>query len=339
VDLARLHLSEGGIASGLCLPAIAAELEAVNLYPDPNCEALISALARHWGVPPQHLAAGNGSDELLLLCALALGDQSLPGTISAGTFPGHRFALEVSRRGFREVPLVDGRIDATAFAEAIPGAGIAFLCTPHNPSGTALTQPELDLIVAAASAAEVPLVTDEAYMEFAPQGTASAVGLAASGLRTVALRTFSKAYGLAGLRVGYAVGSRAEIAAIRAAQRVLPFRVNRLGQVAALAALEDSGCIERVRAETARRRRWFTAALREEGFEVRESATNFVAVAVADPAALASTLRADYGIAVRDTEDMGYPGHVRISLGEKNELERALRALVDCRPGAAAANR
>jgi histidinol-phosphate aminotransferase len=327
VDLARLHLSEGSVASTRCISAISAEIASVSLYPDPDCEALISALAQHWSTSPENIAVSNGSDELILLCALTLGDLSLPGTISGGTFRGHRFALEVARRGYREVPLLGGRIDAESFARAVPQSGIAFLCTPHNPSGTVLGREEFDMIAAAATEAGVPLVVDEAYMEFAAEGTPSATNLVEHDLAVVALRTFSKAYGLAGLRVGYAVGSRLEIAAVRTAQRVLPFRVNRLGQVAALAALEDTGCIERVRAETAQRRRWFTEILRAKGFWVHESETNFVTVAVEDPTGLASTLRDAHGIAVRDTSDMGYPGHVRISLGEKAELERVLRLM------------
>ncbi len=331
MSLTRLHLSESSVASAKCLPAMAAEMAATNLYPDPDCDALVSALAGHWAVDPDNVAVGNGSDELILLSALALGDLSRPGTISAGTFSGHRFALEISRRGFREVPLVDGRVDAGSFARSIPGSGIAFLCTPHNPSGVALAQDELEEIVGAAAGAGVPLVVDEAYMEFAPEGTASVTPLAASSGRAVALRTFSKAYGLAGVRVGYAIGCGADVAALRVAQRVLPFRVNRFGQVAALAALEDPACIERVRAETTRKRQWLTGALREEGFRVHDSATNFVAVAVGDPAAVTRALREEHAIAIRDTGDMGYPGHVRISLGETSELERALRALVGVR--------
>jgi histidinol-phosphate aminotransferase len=302
-------------------------MAAVNLYPDPDCDELASALARYWSTTPEKVAVGNGSDELILLCALALGDLSRPGVISGGTFRGHRFALEVARRGFREVPLVDGRIDAQLFASAIPGTGIAFLCTPHNPSGTVLARGEFELIVTAAEKAGVPLVVDEAYMEFATEGTASAIPLAQNDLAVVALRTFSKAYGLAGLRVGYAIGGRAEIAAIQAAQRVLPFRVNRLGQVAALAALADDSCIERVRRKTAEKRGWFTQALRERGFRVHDSEANFVTVAVGDSAETTRKLRDNAAIAVRDTQDMGYPGHVRISLGGKGELERALRAL------------
>ncbi len=326
-SLARLHLSEGALTSELCLSALTAQLPAINRYPDPDCTALTHALAEHWKLSPANVAVGNGSDELILLCALALGDPTLPGVISAGTFPGHRFALEIARRGCREVPLTAGRVDVDGLVRALPGAGIAFLCTPHNPSGVALTHGELEWIAETAARARVPLVVDEAYMEFAPEHTATVTATIPSAQRVVALRTFSKAYGLAGVRVGYALANETDADLLRDAQRVLPFRVNRLGQAAALAALEDHECIPRVRRETARKRKWFTAALREGGFEVPDSAANFVAVAVSDPSAAARRLLIEHQIAVRDTSDMGYPAHVRISLGTREDLERALNAL------------
>lgn len=325
--VARLHLSESAVASTRCLPAIAAAIDASNLYPDPECTELTAALARHWNLEPENFAVGNGSDELILLCALTLGDPSRPGVVSAGTFAGHRFALEIARREVREVPLANGRVDAAAFADALGAAGIAFLCTPHNPSGVALRSVEFNQIVRAAADAGTTLVVDEAYMEFAPEGTASATTLASSRAGMVALRTFSKAYGLAGLRVGYAIASGGDAGALRHAQRVLPFRVNRLGQVAAVAALEDGACIQRVRDRTARRRRWFTEALRSVGFYVHDSSANFVTVQVRDSADVRRRLLSEHGIAVRDTSDMGYPNHVRISLGADEELERVLAAL------------
>jgi histidinol-phosphate aminotransferase len=331
VSLARLNLSEGTVASRGCLDAVAAEIAAIHLYPDPDCEALTCALAEHWDVEAANIAVGNGSDELILLCALTLGDPSLSGVISAGTFLGHRYALEIARREIREVSLRAGRVDAASFAEAIPGAGIAFLCTPHNPSGVALTGEELELITSTAAGAGVPLVVDEAYMEFAPEHVPSPAGAIRPGVSIVSLRTFSKAYGLAGVRIGYAIASPTDAGTLRDAQRVLPFRVNRLGQVAALAALRDPGCIPRIRTATARKRDWFTAALREQGFDVQESAANFLAVAVTNPAAVARSLLEEYKIAVRDTTNMGYAGHVRISLGTQEELERAVDALVAVR--------
>jgi histidinol-phosphate aminotransferase len=329
----RLHLSEGSIASPDSVVAIRAELGSVNRYPDPDCRALIDAIATHWHLAPGNVAVGNGSDEMILLCALALGDPGLPGVVSAGTFAGHRFALEVGHRGVREVPLLRGRVDVEGIIAALPGAGVAFLCTPHNPSGLALSRDELTRIAAAASRAAVPLVVDEAYMEFAPEGTASAAAMLPSSDRIVALRTFSKAYGLAGVRVGYALANDADAAMLRHAQRVLPFRVNRLGQAAALAALEDVGCIARVQREVVELREWFTMRLRELGFIALESAANFVCVEVADPAHYARRLVEDHGIAVRDTSDMGYPGHLRISLAAQAELQHVLAALKRVRAG------
>lgn len=327
VRLARLHLSEGEAASPTSIDAVRRELGDLNRYPDPAYTELTAAIADRWSVDAENVAIGNGSDELILLSALALGDRVRPGVVSAGTFAGHRFALEVAGRGVREVPLAGSQVDVPGFTRAMRGAGIAFACTPHNPSGVALDDSQLRAVLDAATDADIPLVADEAYMEFAPVGTPSTAALA--GRRVLTLRTFSKAYGLAGIRVGYAIGDAREIAAIREAQRVLPFRVNRLGQAAALAALADAACLERVHAETARKRDWLTGVLMAAGFTVQPSATNFVTVAVDDAAATALMLLNAYGIAVRDTADMGYIGHIRISLGEHRELERVVSALIE----------
>jgi histidinol-phosphate aminotransferase len=329
VHISRLHLSESIVASQSSVDAAAAELRLANLYPDPHCVDLVNALAERWIVDPTHIAVGNGTDELLLLAALALGATASPGVVTAGTFLGHRFALEVAHRPVREVPLSAGRIDVPAVVRALDGAGIAFVCTPHNPSGVALNEAEVGALVAAAAHHGVALVFDEAYMEFAPDGTPSAVGHVRAGARLVALRTFSKAYGLAGLRVGYAVAHGDMAAELRRAQRVLPFRVNRLAQAAAVAALADGDALPRVQAETAEKRRWFSQILRTAGFEVPPSASNFVAVAVPEPGRVAALLLERYAIAVRDASDMGYSGHLRISLGTREEMRRVLAGLVE----------
>lgn len=313
------------------MSALNAQLAEINRYPDPSYEDLVRALALHWNLSPANIVVGNGSDELILLCALTLGESGRPGVISAGTFAGHRLALEVARRGCREVPLRGGRVDVDGVLRVLPGAGIAFLCTPHNPSGVALTHKELNRIAETAAEAEVTLVVDEAYMEFAPDNTASATAAIPSTHHVVALRTFSKAYGLAGVRVGYALANETDADLLREAQRVLPFRVNRFGQAAAIAALDDRECIPRVRRETAEKRDWFTVALRENGFQATDSAANFVTVAVSDSDVAARRLLLDHQVAVRDTSDMGYPDHLRISLGSREELQRALSALITIR--------
>lgn len=324
---ARLHLSENLSPSPFAAVAVAEEAVRLGLYPDRTYSDLTAELATFWGVCPDEVAIGNGSDELLLFCAMAYGAQG-EGVVTAGTFAGHRLAIEAARRPVIEVPLTtDGRIDAIEFSRALDGAGIAFVCTPHNPSGVALSQNDLTVIVRAAQRAGVVLVVDEAYMEYADPGTASLAGPPQEG--AIVLRTFSKAYGLAGLRVGYAIGTAGDLRAIRKLQRVIPFRVNRLGAAAAIAALRDVEHLEATRSENALKRAWFTSAIQSKGFDAQPSATNFVTIAVRNPAAVRAHLYERHRITVRDTSDMGYAGHIRVSLGEESALQCVLDVIDD----------
>lgn len=325
--MVRLHLSENPRPSPLARAAAVEEAARLDRYPDQTYDELTTELATFWRVRPDEIVVGNGSDELILLCAMAYGGRTA-GVVTAGTFAGHSLAVDASRRPLVEVPLTpDGRIDAVAFAHALDGAGIAFICTPHNPGGSALSPGDLAAIVDAAQEAGVVLIVDEAYMEYADIGTASLAGPPQEGV--VVLRTFSKAYGLAGLRIGYAIGSARDLGALRTLQRVIPYRVNRPGAAAAIAALRDVEHLERTRSDNARKRIWFTSSLRSRGIEVPPSATNFVTIPVAEPSAVQAQLLERYGIVVRDTSDMGYAGHIRVSLGEESGLRRMLAAIDD----------
>ncbi|MEU0334488.1 histidinol-phosphate transaminase [Streptomyces sp. NPDC006193] len=327
-DLIRLHLSESPHgASKAALEAAERELERVNVYPDPERHALVHALAEHWDVGPDHIAVANGSDELVLATALALGDRDRPGLVTDGTFPGYRTCLELTRRGCTAVPLTGTDVDVDAFAARLPEHGIGYLCNPHNPSGAAHTREELAALADASRRGGVPLVFDEAYMEFAAPATPQTRDLLDTGAPVLALRTFSKAYGLAGLRIGYAVGPPALIAPLRQTLRALPFSVNRLAQAAAAAALGDRDFLDGVRRATAERRRWFTAELDRRGRAHLPSTTNFVAVAARDCASAQDRLAADFGILVRNAGLFGFPGYLRTSLGSQEDLIRFLDAL------------
>ncbi|MFD4574815.1 pyridoxal phosphate-dependent aminotransferase [Streptomyces sp. NPDC058417] len=355
-DLIRLHLSESPFgASPAALKAAEDALRKASVYPDPERQDLVRALAAHWDVTPDHIAVANGSDELVLATALALGDRDRPGLVTDGTFPGYRSCLELTGRGCTAVPLAGTAVDAEAFAAELPGHGIGYLCNPHNPSGAALTRAELTALTAASARSGVPLVLDEAYMEFAAADTPQTRDFLGTGsgsrpgagpgtgpgagtdpaLATgpgaepplVALRTFSKAYGLAALRVGYAVGRPDLIATLRQTLRSLPFSVNRLGQAAAIAALGDPDFVAEVRRSTAERRRWFTAELDRRGRAHLPSVTNFVAVEAADCARAQDRLAADFGILVRNAGLFGFPGYLRTSLGTEDDLLRFLDAL------------
>ncbi|MFI5932104.1 pyridoxal phosphate-dependent aminotransferase [Actinoplanes sp. NPDC051494] len=326
--LVRLHLSESPYgASPAAVAAATTALERVNRYPAPERESLVAALARHWDVAPDQIAVANGSDELVLATALSLGDLTRPGLVTAGTFPGYRAVLERIDRGAVELPLAGATTDATAFANELPGHGIGYVCNPHNPAGTALTRDGLAALITAAHAGEVPLIVDEAYQEFSDPRLPQTRDFLDRGAPVVALRTFSKAYGLAALRIGYAVGRADLIAEIRRTLSVLPFSVNRVAQAAAVAALADQEFLGTVRAAGAQRRRWFCAELDRRGYRYVPSLTNFVAVEVDDAGGLQDTLAARYGILVRNTAMFGFPGHLRVSLGTEAELLRFLDAL------------
>lgn len=150
----------------------------------------------------------------------------------------------------------------------------------------------------------------------------------------LALRTFSKAYGLAALRIGYALGPAELIAEVRRTLTVLPFSVNRAAQAAAVAALADQEFLGRVRQESEERRRWFCAELDRRGYRYLPSVTNFVAVAVAASGKAQDILARDHGVLVRDTGMFGFPGHLRVSLGTEEELRTFLDALDQITAGA-----
>ncbi len=326
--MVRLHLSESPLgASPAAVAAATGALERVNRYPAPQRENLVKALAAHWDVSEDQIAVANGSDELVLATALTLGDLSRPGLVTAGTFPGYPEVLERIGRGAVALPLRDAVIDIEAFADELPGCGIGYVCNPHNPSGTALPREAFDTLIAAARAGDVPLVFDEAYQEFSDPGLPQTRDFLDRNAPVVALRTFSKAYGLAALRIGYAVGRADLIADVRRTLNVLPFSVNRVAQAAALAALADQRFLGETREGTAQRRQWFYAELERRGYRYLPSETNFVAVRVEASAAAQDALARDHGILVRDTGMFGFPGHLRVSLGTQDELRQFLDAL------------
>ncbi|WP_229859831.1 pyridoxal phosphate-dependent aminotransferase [Streptomyces poonensis] len=326
--MVRLHLSESPFsASPSAVAAATAALERVNRYPAPQRESLVEALAEHWGVRENQIAVANGSDELVLATALSLGELSHPGLVTAGTFPGYREALERIGRGAVALPLRYADIGVEAFADRLLHHGIGYVCNPHNPSGTALSRDTFGTLVSAAHAGQVPLVFDEAYQEFSDPGLPQTRDFLDRGAPVLALRTFSKAYGLAALRIGYAIGRADLIAEVRRTLNVLPFSVNRVAQAAALAALADQRFLSEIRDGTAERRKWFCAELERRGYRYLSSVTNFVAVQVVASAEAQNALAKDYGILVRDTGIFGFPGHLRVSLGTENELRTFLDAL------------
>src|SRR5207249_7599866 len=317
-ELVRLSANENPLGpSPRVVAAIAHEATRVHLYPDGGALALREALAQRLGVAPEQLVVGNGADELIALVALAAFERGDEVVVPEPSF--EPYATSAILAGARVVasPLARYETDLDDMRRKVTGRTKAvILCSPHNPAGTIIKKAPL-LACLDALAADPPLVLlDEAYCDFAddpeyPDG----VGLLARYPRLIVLRTFSKIAGLAGLRVGYAVAT-AEI--IDRLNRVrAPYNVNRLAQIAAVAALEDDAHLARTRRVVLEERAFLSAELTRRGYAFPASQANFVLVRVADPDAVrARLLRA--GLIVRDGGAVGFPGHLRIAIGTRD---------------------
>ncbi|MBQ0885735.1 histidinol-phosphate transaminase [Streptomyces sp. RM72] len=327
----RLHCNENpyGPPSGV-IASVTKELEGrCSTYPDSEVTALREALAGHVGVGTDMVAVGNGADELVLLITLASAGPGDTVVVTESTFPGYAASAAVAGATVRGVPLHRDRVSATALTEAVDdGARLVFVCNPHNPTGTVLSPAAVEEILQTCERTGAVPVFDEAYIEFAGPGFDHALDAVRAGRRLLVLRTFSKAWGLAALRAGYAVGPADLVAGIMEARRPLPFSVNRLAQQAALAALGSPDHIAEVYERTTRERERLCRALTGLGVAYVPSVTNFVMVKTpGNSTRFASRLADEHGILVRDLAPFGYPGHVRVSIGTAEDTDQFCAAL------------
>lgn len=294
----------------------------MNRYPDMGATALYDALAAHLGVPTDHLATATGSVGLLYQLVAAFcdpGDEVVHAWRSFEAYP-----IAVTSGGATGVPVpltADARHDLDAMAAAITGrTKVVVVCTPNNPTGPAVAQAELDAFLARVPS-HVLVVVDEAYVEFVRSpDPVDGVATALRHPNVVVSRTFSKAYGLAGFRVGYAVAQPHLASALRAVG--LPFGVSTVAQAAAVASLAATDALlERVEVVVARRER-LVAGLRERGWPVPDAQGNFVWLPIAEPERLHAFVGAaeEAGVVVRPFVGDG----VRVSVGEEEACERVL---------------
>jgi histidinol-phosphate aminotransferase len=312
------------------IEAIAAAAAAMNRYPDPDATLLRRRIAERYEAQPGNVAVGNGSCEILLAAAEALCE---PGAEILYAWPAFSmYPYLPALTGAREVrvPLAGGDVhdlDAMA-AEVTAATQLVLVCNPNNPTATHLPAAEI-----AAFCERIPphvtVILDEAYVEFQTDDDPDAsLDLLADFANLVVLRTFSKCYGLAGLRVGYAIGSATFRAAVDAVRQ--PFSVNALAQAAgAEAILHQDDVLRRVEGTIAERL-LVQEGVRELGLSVSESQANFswIDLGEAEEAEIVAGLAARE-IAVRPGTPLGDPGHIRVSYGTPAENQRFLAALAE----------
>lgn len=331
-DWLRLHLNENpyGPPPGT-VEAVHTEAQRhLSLYPDSECAALRARLAVHFRVEPEQVAVGNGTDELVLLTSMTF--LRAPGAtvaVTTSTFPGYITSAAAVGAGTRNIPLRDGAVPADELARSMrEGAALAFVCNPVNPTGSVLDEAALRELVDAADETGAVLVVDEAYMDFAGPAHEFAMDAVRQGRRLLVLRTFSKAWGLASLRLGCALGPADLVQRITSTSSALPFNVSRPAQQGVLRALEEPGYVERVREDTAVARAMLCEAFDTLGLPYLPSVANFVMVAVPGSSVdFAAGLARDHQILVRNLDALGLPGHLRISVGTVPQVERLIAAL------------
>jgi histidinol-phosphate aminotransferase len=309
--------------------AVVAALDDLNRYPDGHCTALREALAAHYGRRPEQVIVGNGSCELLMLLGDALLEAGDAVVFADPSFVVYGDICRRHRARAVTVPLVDFSHDLEAMAAAVtPRTKMVIVCNPNNPTGTYVPTEEVAAL-AAALPDDVLLVVDEAYNEFVTRDDRDGcLALQAGRDNVVVLRTFSKIYGLCGLRVGYGLCSPAVHDAVEKLRQ--PFNVNRLAQVAATEALRHQDEVARRREANARVRARMVAALAERGLATVPSEANFMLVqatglAVSPERVFEELLRR--GVIVRDGASLGCPGWIRVSVGTEEETEVFLAAM------------
>jgi histidinol-phosphate aminotransferase len=307
------------------LAALRDALEQLHRYPDGSCYYLRRALGRKHGVSPEATLIGNGSNELIELIVRTFLRQGDEAVMADQAFVIYRMVVQAHGGKATCVPLRNLTHDLEAIADAVtPATRLVFLANPNNPTGTIFFRDQWEEFLRAVPP-EVVIVMDEAYAEFVddPLYPDSLAGLRLPR-PVIVLRTFSKIYGLAGLRVGYGI-AQPELVDMMNRVRA-PFNVSTLAQVAAVAALDDDAHVARVRQINHEGMAYLREAFTRLGLDVVPSWANFVLVRVGNAARIYEALLRE-GVIVRPVGFYGFPEHVRVTIGLPNENERVVAAM------------
>ena len=325
-DIIKLASNENPLGpSRLALAAMRKALTQVNLYPDGNAFYLKQKLAAKLGLAPANLILGNGSNEILEFLGHALLPPGSEAVVSQYCFAVYPIVTHLFGAKLVTVPARNYGHDLDGMLAAItPQTRIVFVANPNNPTGTAVSREDLTRFVNVVPP-QVVIALDEAYIEFLAEPPDFLPEIRNGGKPNLLLmRTFSKIYGLAGLRIGYGIGHPELVAELEKIRQ--PFNSNLVAQAGALAALDDSAHAEKTRRNTARGLKLFTRAFRKLRLEFVPSCANFILVRVGEGQRVFTELQ-KLGVIVRPMGGYQLPEWVRISIGTSKENKRCLAAL------------
>ena len=311
--------------SPVALAAMQKVLAHLNLYPDGNAFRLKQKLAEKLGVSPAHLVLGNGSNEIIEFVGHALMSPGSEVVVSQYCFAIYPLVTKIFNANLITVPAKNHGHDLNAMLQAItPQTRVVFVANPNNPTGTSVSKTEL-LAFADKIPAHVLLVMDEAYIEFLDDPVDFVSGICAGQRPNILLmRTFSKIFGLAGLRIGYGIAQPELIGTLEKVRQ--PFNINSIAQTGALAALDDAEHTRKTRANNSQGLKFYEQACREMNLEFIPSAANFILVLVGHGQQVFEQMQKQ-GVIVRPMGGYQLGEWIRISVGTPAENERCRKVL------------
>ena len=312
--------------SPLGVQAIKDSAEKVNLYPDGGCYHLKNDLAEHLSVKPENLIVGNGSNEVLQIIADTFINPDDEVLYAEQSFVVYTLATKIAGATAVTVPLKNHAYDMDAMADKITDkTKVIFIANPNNPTGTMITADEIEKFMEKVSD-DTLVVFDEAYYEYVERDDSpQTLDYVRAGRTVITLRTFSKIYGLAGLRIGYGI-ARPDIIAVMNKVRQ-PFNVSSVAQAAARASLQDRDHVAKSVKINREGKEYLYGELKRIGLEVVPSETNFLLVHLDRPGADVTSDLLPMGVIVRPMTGYKFPNSIRITVGTFEQNKRLIASL------------
>lgn len=310
--------------SGKAIAAIKKSLPQINRYPDSQGFYLKKRLAGYLNVKPQNIVLGNGSDELIDIIIKTFVEEDENIITADNTFLEYSIVASVNGRKVITVPLKYFKYDLEAIKKKVDSrTKLIFIANPNNPTGTYVTKDEFRDFISGLPG-DVLVVLDEAYDAFVDVKDFPK-SISYINKNVIVLKTFSKAYGLAGLRIGYAVVSSEFSSSMEKARQ--PFNVNSLAQAAAIAALDDEKFLKKTKETVLRGKKYLYQALNRMGIVYVPSTANFILIDTGRDALAVFHNMLEQGVIVRDMKQYGLKNFIRVTIGTKRENEKFIKVL------------
>jgi histidinol-phosphate aminotransferase len=334
-EVVKLASNENPLGpSPLAVAAMQEALKETRLYPENDCPQLIEALGKHLGMPEDHLIVGRGSDEVIHLIGLAFLNPREEVVMADPAFALHESTAIVMDADPVQVPLKNYTHNLQAMQEAItPKTKLVFITNPHNPTGTIVTKREVDRFMEGLPDG-ILVAFDEAYREYViSEEFPDSLEFVRQGRNVVVLRTFSKIYALAGLRVGYGIAPPHIMQHLWRVRQ--PFNVSSVAQAAATASLSDEDQVARSRRVNEEGKRYLEREFARLGLNYAPTEANFIFVDLQRDSVVAFRQLLKEGVIVRTGDIFGFPTHIRVTVGTREENEKFISALEKVLSGSA----